>query len=74
MSHAEAISKGLGMLGNNESSILMDLNRASIQMAQKEAEDLRQRAKRIVDDSATRLEPVVASYTDAPLSQQLMQP
>ena len=69
MSHAEAISKGLGMLGNNESSILMDLNRASIQMAQKEAEELRQKAKRIVDDSATRLEPVVQSYTDAPLSQ-----
>lgn len=41
MSHAEAISKGLGMLGNNESSILMDLNRASIQMAQMEAEELR---------------------------------
>ena len=30
MSNAEAISKGLGFLGNNESSILMDLNRASI--------------------------------------------
>ena len=38
-------------------------------MAQKEAEELRQKAKRIVDDSATRLEPVVQSYTDAPLSQ-----
>lgn len=68
MSNAEAISKGLGFLGNNESSIMMDLNRASIQAAQREAEDLRQKAKRIVDDSATRLEPVVQSYTDAPLS------
>lgn len=30
MTTAEAISKGLGFIGNNESSILMDLNRASI--------------------------------------------
>ena len=47
----------------------MDLNRASVIAAQKEAEELRQQAKRIVDDSATRLEPVVKSYTDAPISQ-----
>ena len=69
MTTAEAISKGLGFIGNNESSIMMDLNRASIVAAQKEAEELKQKAKRIVDDSATRLEPVVKSFTDAPLSQ-----
>lgn len=68
MTTAEAISKGLGFIGNNESSILMDLNRASIVAARKEAEDLKQKAKRIVDDSATRLEPVVKSFTDAPLN------
>lgn len=47
---------------------MMDLNRVSIQAAQREAEELKQKARRIVDDSATRLEPVVSSYTDAPLS------
>jgi len=41
MSNAEAISKGLGFIGNNESSILMDLNRASIVAARKEAEELK---------------------------------
>ena len=41
MTTAEAISKGLGFIGNNESSILMDLNRASIVAAQKEAEELK---------------------------------
>lgn len=53
---------GLGGLHSNgaESSVLMDLNRASL-VAQKEAEaaSIKQQAKRIVDDSATRLEPVM---------------
>ena len=49
------------MIGHNESSVLMDLNRASIVAMQKEAEEasIRQQAKRIVEDSANRLEPVV---------------
>ena len=67
---AEMIRQGMGFIGNNESSVLMDLSRASIVAAQKEAEAaaLRQEAKRIVDDSATRLEPVVKGFTDAPIS------
>ena len=57
------------MIGHNESSVLMDLNRASIVAAQKEAlakeeEAIRQQAKRIVEDSANRLEPVVQDFTD----------
>ena len=68
MTVAEAISKGIGFIGNNESSVMMDLGRDSVIAAQKEAEELRQKAKRIVDDSATRLEPIVKSFTDAPIS------
>ena len=59
------------MIGHNESSVLMDLNRASIVAMQKEAEEasLKQQAKRIVEDSANRLEPVVQDFTDQPISQ-----
>lgn len=60
------------MIGNNESSVLMDLNRASIIKAQedykaREEAAIRQQAKRIVDGSATRMEPLMADFTDAPL-------
>lgn len=68
------------MIGHNESSVLMDLNRASIVAMQKEAlakeaeqAAIRQQAKRIVEDSANRLEPVVADFTDQPLNQAQMQ-
>ena len=67
------------MIGHNESSVLMDLNRASIVAMQKEAlakeaeqAAIRQQAKRIVEDSANRLEPVVADFTDQPLNQAQM--
>lgn len=70
------LGRGLvvGMIGNNESSVLMDLNRASIIKAQedykaREEAAIRQQAKRIVDGSATRMEPLMADFTDAPLPQ-----
>lgn len=62
----------LGMIGNNESSVLMDLNRASIIKAQedykaREEAAIRQQVKRIVEGSATRMEPLMAEFADAPL-------
>jgi hypothetical protein len=44
----------------------MDLNRASI-AAQREAEAaaVREQAKRIVDNSVTRLDPVIKDYTSS---------
>jgi hypothetical protein len=48
----------------------MDLNRASI-AAQREAEAaaVREQAKRIVDNSVTRLDPVIKDYTSGAIGQ-----
>jgi hypothetical protein len=48
----------------------MDLNSASI-AAQREAEAaaVREQAKRIVDNSVTRLDPVIKDYTSGPIGQ-----
>jgi len=47
---------------------VIDLNRASIAAAKEaEAASIREQAKRIVDGSATRLDPVIKDFTNASL-------
>jgi len=65
-------NSALGMIGHNDSSVILDHNRASVLKAHedykaREEAAIRQQVKRIVEGSATRMEPLMASFTDVPL-------
>jgi hypothetical protein len=55
---------------HDSTTVVMDLNRASI-VAQREAEAaaIKEQAKRIVDNSVTRLDPVMKDFTSASIGQ-----
>jgi hypothetical protein len=66
-----------GMIGHNDSSVIFDPQRASsvlkVQEDYKAREEaaIRQQVKRIVEGSATRMEPLMASFTDVPLHESI---